>query len=250
MALQTFEFKETVVPKRSDPLDKLNLEGVRLYGMNTLDVVLPKNAKHILSKEELSQAERFAFPQLQHRYAIGRYALRLVLASFLGSDPSKLLFGLDSHKKPLSMDYPEVFFNLSYSKANIIIGISKNRLGVDLEFVNPTFDFVNIVESYFGQGEREFILNPTPSIDAFFLLWTRKEACLKALGIGLIEDLGRINCLDGELKVEIPEVNWSYNWMAQSFLWDKSYRICVCSERFQSDIAFYDLDDFIKKLPM
>jgi len=60
-------------------------------------------------------------------------------------------------------------------------------------------DFKSITQKFFTLTERTFILDlPDESRNRFFLLWTRKEALLKARSTGIVSDLSAIDVLGTE----------------------------------------------------
>ena len=79
-------------------------------------------------------------------------------------------------------------FNVSHSSELALIAVSWGReLGVDLERVRPIGEADRIVASFFSPGEQiEFTaIADDVKPQAFLRGWTRKEAILKGLGIGL-----------------------------------------------------------------
>ena len=62
----------------------------------------------------------------------------------------------------------------------------KNRIGVDIERIRPLDDLVGVARSAFSARECSelFSLASSEQQAAFFRVWTRKEAVLKALGTG------------------------------------------------------------------
>ena len=84
---------------------------------------------------------------------------------------------------------PDVHFNISYSGDCGIIGIStEHEIGVDIERERPVADVSELTSLCFAEDER------VDAEQAFLLAWTRKEACLKALGRGLQIRPDRVRC--------------------------------------------------------
>jgi 4'-phosphopantetheinyl transferase len=73
-----------------------------------------------------------------------------------------------------------------------LFAISRTReVGVDIERINPAFAGEQIPEQYFSPAEVK-ILRSLPKerqTEAFFNCWTRKEAYVKARGLGLSLEL-------------------------------------------------------------
>jgi 4'-phosphopantetheinyl transferase len=67
------------------------------------------------------------------------------------------------------------------------------RLGIDVEHVREILEARGIARRYFTAAEAAAIENADQPGSAFLRLWTRKEAVIKAVGVGLSMPL---NCFD------------------------------------------------------
>lgn len=146
----------------------------------------------ILSVHEKEKASRFRFLTDQISYLVTHARLRQILGQYLECEPVKLGFVYNSYGKPsLTGDYKIIHFNLSHSSGISIIGFdTKSVIGVDVEKIDPDFDFEPIVRTHFTQDENNFIFESLErSRLRFYTLWTRKEAFLKAVGTGIGENL-------------------------------------------------------------
>jgi 4'-phosphopantetheinyl transferase len=152
----------------------------------------------LLSPDEKERAARFVRARDRRRFACCRAALRTILGGLLQQPPSSLRFRAAVRGKPeldcgnsdeiLADTQSPLCFNVSHSSELALIGVCRGHaLGVDLERVRMIHEADRIVASFFSPAEHaEFVtisdhLKPL----AFFRGWTRKEAILKGLGIGL-----------------------------------------------------------------
>ncbi|MDM0115083.1 4'-phosphopantetheinyl transferase superfamily protein [Variovorax sp. J22R133] len=115
-------------------------------------------------------------------------ALRHVLAQHTGLTAGSLRFGYGEHGKPELLDVPACRFNMSHSDAIglIAIGADARPVGVDVEVARDVPDAMDMAQQYFDAQELEALgsLANVARSHAFLVGWTRKEACLKALGTG------------------------------------------------------------------
>lgn len=154
-----------------------------------LDQYLPAAAIATLSPDEIARARRFVFEKDRHHFMAARAALRQLLARHLGQAPASLQFTAGPFGKPALADAPGLHFNLSHSGATGVLALSERlATGIDVEVLRPMPDAGALADAYFAPAERSAIaaLDDAADRDAAFLrCWTRKEACLKAVGIGL-----------------------------------------------------------------
>jgi 4'-phosphopantetheinyl transferase len=143
-----------------------------------------------ISDSDKSRADKFHFDDDRDTWLLCHTLLRIVIAEKLNIDPANLLIIKDKNNKPLIKGDP-LFFSISHTRDAFCFVISDRfRVGIDLEKVNRNIDFESIAETFFSRDEREFIMgSSTGSRERFFLLWTRKEALLKAIGTGIIPNL-------------------------------------------------------------
>ncbi|MCB4858159.1 4'-phosphopantetheinyl transferase superfamily protein [Sphingobium sp. PNB] len=146
--------------------------------------------------KECERAARFRFARHRHRFLAGRGMLRHMLADWSGLAPDGLRFGETGNGKPILLDRPDLHFNLSYSDDHILIGVTRRSpLGVDIERRRPFPQALALAEDCFDAEERTALCQARPGMsesDLFLSGWTRKEACLKACGIGLSQDPAEI----------------------------------------------------------
>lgn len=144
-----------------------------------------------LAPDERRRTERFYFPELRRRFAAGRGLLRAILAAYLHREPASLEFTYNAQAKPAlagAAAKGEVRFNLSHSHGLVLYAVTRGReVGVDVEHLRPEFAGEQIAERFFSPNETAALraLPPELRTEAFFCCWTRKEAYIKARGLGL-----------------------------------------------------------------
>lgn len=151
----------------------------------------------LLSPEERERAQAYKFPALRERYTVARGQLRKLLGNYLQLDPARVEFDYTSRGKPglMGAGADQLHFNLAHSGELALIAVTHGLpVGVDVEWVRPMPDAESIAERFFSARELAALRTvPAASRDAaFFRLWTRKEAWLKATGDGIGESLAKI----------------------------------------------------------
>lgn len=138
---------------------------------------------------ELEQrcADRKTFVRDRSRYLACRHALRRILGASLGLDPADVSITADAWGKPITAGDAGLEFNVSHSDQVGLIGLSKTHpIGVDIETKRVIVDADSMARLHFTDDERAECFDDG-EIDhrSFLSCWTRKEASLKALGVGL-----------------------------------------------------------------
>ena len=140
------------------------------------------------TQRERQRAESFATDEWRDRWSAARGTLREVLGHALRIAPEAVALRYRRHGKPeLDPDCAplagELRFNLSHSGERALIALARVEVGADVERLKPrrTDD---IARRFFVPGEqrRLFSLSPVEREQAFFRLWTCKEAFLKVTG--------------------------------------------------------------------
>jgi 4'-phosphopantetheinyl transferase len=143
----------------------------------------------LLSHDEMERASRLRTAALFHRFATNHGMLRMLLGSYLSMDPRRLQFVANSYGKPSLREMGlHLRFNMTHSDDLTLIAVCLHtEVGIDVESVRPVEEWEEIAKSHFSDDEyRSLLATPVEmQHDAFFRCWTRKEAVIKAIGMGL-----------------------------------------------------------------
>jgi 4'-phosphopantetheinyl transferase len=144
-----------------------------------------------LAPMERRRAASFHFERDRNRFVAGRGALRSILGRYLQASPEAVALEYGPKGKPLLADRfarSGIHFNLAHSEDLALVALAQGRdVGVDLERVRNLDDAEELASCFCAPSEfQEFRSVPEQGRSAaFFRIWTRKEAWLKATGKGI-----------------------------------------------------------------
>lgn len=153
----------------------------------------------LLNDAEKRRADRFVFKEHKERYIVSHGILNTLLPRYLNT--SKFDLFINEYGKPFIKN-SFLHFNLSHSNRYACIAIANFEVGVDIEHMKEEA----VIESIFSKNERD-LFEKIPGhlkLQAFYRAWVRKEAYLKALGIGLSGNIQEI-----EVGFKTPS-EWSF----------------------------------------
>ena len=137
-------------------------------------------------------------PALQRRYLLAHTALRQLLGQALGLPPRDVRIvreacprcGTAGGRPVLGEPTRPLHFSMSSSKHLVLLGLASAAVGVDVEAV-PSLRTVSEASELLHPAEREELLAMAPEDRraTFTRLWSRKEAYLKGIGVGLAHGL-------------------------------------------------------------
>jgi 4'-phosphopantetheinyl transferase len=152
---------------------------------------LQSHDRRLLSAAETARMERIGRPGDRERFAAAWALARRQLGELTGRPPRSLTFTRScencahpSHGRPrLAMPGPQ--FSLSHSGDRVLLAVSEQRVGADVEQVGRDID-----------GLRRLVLHPDEAPEtagpALLRLWVRKEALLKVTGLPVTQ-MARLN---------------------------------------------------------
>jgi 4'-phosphopantetheinyl transferase len=144
----------------------------------------------LLDGHERERLDRFRRPADRARYLAAHALVRLVLADAVGRPAATLEFDRTcrcgaQHGKPVLPGGP----GFSLTHAGELVGVAVHpggEVGLDVEQVRELGDLPAMVAHVCSPQES------AADAEAFFTLWTRKEALLKAVGTGLATPMSAI----------------------------------------------------------
>lgn len=152
----------------------------------------------LLTDAEWERAGRLRCEGDRLTFMLAHSLLRGTLAAMSGLGPEELEFVTGPYGRPrLSGEASSNCFSLSYRRGLIAIATASAAVGVDIEYVDKSFPHCRIANRCFLPIERERLRDMTPArqLEAFFDVWTRKEAVVKAAGMRVQDGFG-VNVLE------------------------------------------------------
>ena len=152
---------------------------------------------------EESRARRMGSSRRRREFLVARGALRRVLAGALGIDPLVVPIREGAHGKPdlvpRGPGLPPIGFNLSHSGDRFIVALALGLdPGVDVELIRPRRSLDLLARHCFSPAERRAVAGDPDPMHAFYRVWSRKEAVIKADGRGVSIGLDRFDVSAGE----------------------------------------------------
>lgn len=150
----------------------------------------------ILSASERDRCGRFIRPADRVCFAAMHAAQRRLLARYLEVDPAEIRFGRvpccecgNLEHGPPRIDWPptDITCNLSGSGDHWLLAVTRERrVGADIE-VPRDIDTGQMASACLTTAEQRILRSQQEAarLPVFYRCWTRKEAVLKACGIGL-----------------------------------------------------------------
>ena len=108
---------------------------------------------------------------------------------------------LNEYGKPYVKD-GSAFFSVSHSGTCAAIAVDTAEVGLDVEKLTDR-DYLKTARRFYHPNELRFVEESCDPARAFTRIWTRKEAYLKQLGVGIATDLSAFDTASGELGERI-----------------------------------------------
>jgi 4'-phosphopantetheinyl transferase len=214
---------------------KDGIYAIRLMSEQHLEKEKPRLMK-LIPRDQKPWMENFAKAKDRQRSLLGECIARWALSRSTGIPPEKQVIQRTEKGKPWLNAESAPFFNVSHSGEWIVVALSEQNVGVDVERIRtPVY---RVAKRYFSPKEVRF-LNALDEPDKklyFFDLWTLKESYLKLLGKGLTRSLGSFSIVrkEGLFQLE-SEGRVDESIYFRMPLLDPGYKLAVCS--YSSDFS-------------
>ena len=170
----------------SEPLQK---KTIHLWIIPLTQACFPETAFLVLSQDEQYNANRFRFKKHRDGYILCHSAVRHILSYYVLSPPEEITFTHTTHQKPfLAFNPHHLYFNISHAHQMALFAINTDTpIGVDIEHISAIEDVDLLAQQFFSklESQRFLLLPSSKKLEAFYTIWTRKEAFIKAIGEGL-----------------------------------------------------------------
>ncbi|MFB9328397.1 4'-phosphopantetheinyl transferase family protein [Paenibacillus aurantiacus] len=185
-------------------------------------------AADMLTEEEIERYRAYRTNVKRKEFLLGRMMMKQLLGRKYGQSPQAVKLGKNAYGKPT---YPgEWQFNLSHANGTVAFALARHRrIGIDLEFMEPSN--LNLVHHICSAEERDYLQAKTGAeLHAFYEIWTKKEALIKAAGTGFAMDPKEIRVALGAQQGQRD--GWLFLEPCQLL---SSYQLAVAVERLEPD---------------
>jgi 4'-phosphopantetheinyl transferase len=161
-----------------------------------------------LDAVERACGETYRRPADRERYFAARMLLRQALSKAVEGRiaPAEWRYREGPYGKLMMADgLPALEFNLSHSGNCVAVAVGKHApVGIDIECARPDRP-VGIIDEILTEGERSRLMARPESQrwSDFVRIWTAKESCAKALGLGLSLDFSTVDVQLEPLRVRL-----------------------------------------------
>jgi 4'-phosphopantetheinyl transferase len=218
-----------------------------LSGIHVWRIHIPKllsDLSHfyaLLNPAEKEASSRIHADADRYRFIMARGATRMLLGAYTRQKPETIQLLPGKNKKPFLQNRNRfnLHYNLSHSGKWILIAFGEGEIGVDIEEIKQNFNYTDLLPTCLTMEERQFVNESSEPLQNFFSLWTRKEALLKATGLGITDELNYISCLEGENKVKGTIIESDKEWIIKTFEVSQDYiaSIACCSN---NPVSFFE----------
>lgn len=190
----------------------------------------------LISQERQERIAKMAVNGDKIRSLFAELLIRYEVSEQLGADFNLLEFGKNEFGKPFIIGKNGYDFSVSHSARAVAFAGVSSRVGVDIERIRRRKS--GFSERFFAENEIKFIEESETPDEAFFEIWTKKEAYSKMLGKGLAAGFSSFdvtgNALDCKFFTNITN----------------GYAFSVCKEKISALPETEELseEEFLQKL--
>lgn len=229
---------------KGTPFPHLTDEALHVWRIAlALDETLANACWATLAEDEKARATRFFFAADRQRFVIARGALRHILARYLGVEPAALRFTYNPYGKPALLAVTPttpLTFNLSHSGELALLAVTRYAaVGIDIEQQKSGLAFLEMAAQQFAPLEYETLQSLPAALQAaaFYRGWVRKEAFIKAVGLGLSLGLARFAVTlapaEAPLFLQLPAEYAAGHWHLHDIFPSLNYAAAVAFNNAQ-----------------
>jgi 4'-phosphopantetheinyl transferase len=201
----------------------------------------------LLNEEEKIRANKYRIEQKRKTYIFTKALLKTLLPYYAQKDSSKFICK-NTYGKPY-IKKSDLYFNISHTQDMSIIAFSKqHEIGIDVESMHYDSNIMDISTKYFTKREKHWIDNlpKNKQKEGFLYCWVRKEAYIKALGLGLSLPLDSFHVLcENQHLMSNKCFHIHHQWYLHPLDISTQHLGAICIQSPKIDVSSFDAHDII-----
>lgn len=200
-----------------------------------------------VSAERKEKVSRYRF--LKDRVlSIGAEVLLRKALTDCGITLPEIRYGFETGGKPFIKGLAGFNFNISHSEEIVMVAVSENEIGCDIEKVTETD--LDIAKKFFFREEYENIAAVTASEERnelFFRYWTLKESFMKATGLGMRLPLDSFSIIIGKNGAAVRQNvdTKNYDFAETDAFHGYKCALCVAGKLGEMQVETVDFRDIL-----
>lgn len=98
-------------------------------------------------------------------------------------------------RKPYFIHHPKLCFSVSHSGSCWLCAFGNKQIGADIQLFGSTARYTQLADRFFHPEESLAIKETQDPQQTFYRIWSRKEAAVKMLGIGIDKNFSTFSVL-------------------------------------------------------
>jgi 4'-phosphopantetheinyl transferase len=222
-------------------LPPLSRQAVHVWSLQ-LPLVDNEKIISVLTPAEITRALSYHQEEDRLRFMKSRALVKLLIAAYLDLDVADVVITTGVTQKPdIESCSKTLQYNISHSGDLTLAAIAYSAVGVDVEKVDPGYQYEDVYNICFNRREIDFI-GDTGYV-GFYKLWTMKEAIVKFTGKGIDDNMQHVPSLDGTHAV--AESITKQHVQVYGFEPQKNYIGGVSCTSLINEVMFFDACSFL-----
>jgi 4'-phosphopantetheinyl transferase len=170
-----------------------------------------------LGEQEAAECARLRHEEDRRTYAAAHGLARLAVGGRLCRPPREVEFTTGAFGKPRVAGMPGLHLSFSYRRGWVAVAVADAPVGIDLELTADPGGLPDIAQRWFHPDELAHLASRKGRAwtQEFFALWTRKEALLKAAGLG-VDYMPQAAALKSRAFL-LDDAGLPHEWLVQHF---------------------------------
>ena len=232
--------------KNLQNLDHLSKDNIHIW-----KIQLDKMQDHIdsafklLSEDEKERSHKYRIENKRKSYILTRATLKLLLQYYMQDKPYTIY---KNHYGKAYIKQSQLYFNISHTKDMSLIAFSKgDEIGIDLESIDCDSSIIDISARYFTKMEHQWMqsIPKAKKMEGFLYCWVRKEAYIKAIGLGLSLPIDSFEVIAKDQVGISNEPFTVQKHFLHSLHISSQHLGAMCIKTPKVDISYFDIDKFI-----
>ncbi len=171
-----------------------------IYKIKSIEGQSIEELKKQVSHERVDKAMRMKHDEDKLRSLLVEKLLNEVLIENKLVDFTPITLEYDRNGKPSVKDKTDLFISLSHSGNYVACIVADTPCGIDIEKTDRNYDVIS--GRIFSEDENEEKALQVFGKDFYAIIWTLKEAVVKAMGVGIVKDFREFSVLSDRCIVD------------------------------------------------